>query len=266
MSLENKLKNLNSKLEKSDIKAVEKVIEVDINEIQPNNNNFYEISNLEDLTESIRLNGQIMPILLRKIRNDELNNKEIKYVIIDGERRFRATMQLGFVYIKSIIIDVDNESIEKLTLIEANNTRIKSTTEKALEYEMRKNLYKELGLTSIRDYIAQEDSISTSQQTRYNKIIEMNEESRQLVDNKVISIKDIDKLKSNSEIDINEQVRIIAEDNKASKVSKNELEEITLENKNKKKVAKLINEFEKNIHLFTDIDINQIEVIINNQK
>ena len=67
------------------------VEQIKVNKIIPNKSqprlDFYEES-LEGLAESIKENGLLQPISVRKNGN--------KYEIIAGERRFRACLMLGY--------------------------------------------------------------------------------------------------------------------------------------------------------------------------
>jgi len=66
---------------------------------------------LEDLANSIRVQGVIQPIIVRPIGVD-------RYEIIAGERRWRATQQAGLETIPAIIKDVSDESAIAMALIE----------------------------------------------------------------------------------------------------------------------------------------------------
>src|SRR2546421_10732645 len=71
--------------------ANEEMIEVDIDLIEPNSfqprTNFNE-ERLEELAQSIRSNGIIQPLLVRRIDNE-------KYQVVAGERRWRAAQRAG---------------------------------------------------------------------------------------------------------------------------------------------------------------------------
>lgn len=79
------------------------------NPMQPRRN--FDESDLIGLSESIKENGLLQPIL---VYEDELN----EFVLIAGERRFRATKMAGFDSIKAIIIQIDKDKLRELALIE----------------------------------------------------------------------------------------------------------------------------------------------------
>src|SRR5690554_438714 len=65
---------------------------------------------IEELAQSIKENGLIQPIIVRK-------NKD-KFQIVAGERRFRACSLLGHKEIEGIIRDFDDEKTSRVALIE----------------------------------------------------------------------------------------------------------------------------------------------------
>ena len=65
---------------------------------------------LNELAESIKENGVIQPIILRKV--------EEGYQIITGERRWRASKIAGLTAIPSIVRTIDTETTAKISLIE----------------------------------------------------------------------------------------------------------------------------------------------------
>lgn len=68
---------------------------------------------LDELTESIRQQGLIQPIVVRKLKT-----KELKYEIIAGERRWRASKQAKFEEVPVVIHDVDDQTCLAMAIIE----------------------------------------------------------------------------------------------------------------------------------------------------
>lgn len=89
------------------------VIKIKTNLIDPNRNQprleFFDES-LEGLAESIRENGLLQPITVRKI-ND-------RYELIAGERRFRACLLNGYEEIDAIVLEKSDEESANLALVE----------------------------------------------------------------------------------------------------------------------------------------------------
>jgi ParB family transcriptional regulator, chromosome partitioning protein len=78
-------------------------------EYQPRRNMTEEA--LEELAESIKAQGIIQPIVVRKVKNE-------KYEIIAGERRWRASQIAGLSEIPCLIKDVPDEAAIAMALIE----------------------------------------------------------------------------------------------------------------------------------------------------
>ena len=81
------------------------VVLIPHNEIKPNPNQprtHFDYDELEGLAQSIRANGILQPIILRKNENEE-------YELVSGERRLRAARMIGLNKIPSLIIDADSE-------------------------------------------------------------------------------------------------------------------------------------------------------------
>ena len=91
---------------------------------------------LEELAQSIRENGVITPITLRKTGDT--------YQIIAGERRWRASRLAGRTEIPAIVLDVDENTAYALALIENLQREDLNPMEEAEGY---RRLTQELGMT-----------------------------------------------------------------------------------------------------------------------
>ncbi len=90
------------------------VLEVKLEDIYPNPSQprkIFDPKALDELSSSIKVNGIIVPIVLNKDENG-------KYMIIAGERRFRASKMAGLETIPAIIKDYDDRKIQEISLIE----------------------------------------------------------------------------------------------------------------------------------------------------
>lgn len=65
---------------------------------------------MEELTDSIRQNGVLQPILVRKVGQ--------QYEIVAGERRYQAAKRAGLTSIPVVIRDISDDEVFKLALIE----------------------------------------------------------------------------------------------------------------------------------------------------
>ena len=93
-------------------KVVNKVVEIEVDKIIPNpyqpRKQFDD--DIEGLAESIRQNGLLQPLTVRK------NNE--KYELVAGERRLRAVKSLGFETVQCIIIDITERNSAVMALVE----------------------------------------------------------------------------------------------------------------------------------------------------
>ena len=104
--------------------------EIEISKINPNPNQprtEFDDEALEELATSIRANGIISPITLRKISDDN-------YQIIAGERRYRASKMVGLDKIPAYIRDVDDGQVMEMALIENIQREDLNAIEIALSY------------------------------------------------------------------------------------------------------------------------------------
>ncbi|PRC90638.1 ParB/RepB/Spo0J family partition protein [Solimicrobium silvestre] len=71
---------------------------------------------LAELAASIKAQGVMQPILVRPV--GEQSSGEIKYEIIAGERRFRASQMAGLTEVPVLVKDVDDQAAAAMALIE----------------------------------------------------------------------------------------------------------------------------------------------------
>jgi ParB family chromosome partitioning protein len=91
----------------------QRIEEIDTNLICPNPNQprrTFEQDKLDELTESIKKHGVIQPIIVRK-------NKDF-YIIIAGERRWRACKNASIKKIPCIVRDIESKNASEIALIE----------------------------------------------------------------------------------------------------------------------------------------------------
>lgn len=106
-----------------------KQINIPIEKVKPNEyqpREYFEEERLFELAQSIRENGLIQPIVVRK-KNDD-------YEIIAGERRYRAMMMIGYMEVPALVVDVEDEKMATLALIENVQRENLSVVEEAKAY------------------------------------------------------------------------------------------------------------------------------------
>ena len=137
---------------------MQEVVKIKINKIIPNKAqprlDFYDES-LEGLAESIKENGLLQPISVRKSGN--------KYELIAGERRYRACILIGRKEIEAIIYDKTDEESANLALIENVQREDLNAVEQALAM---KRIMRQEGLT--QDELA--SKLGYKQSTVANKL------------------------------------------------------------------------------------------------
>ncbi len=91
----------------------ENLLDLDLSEIKPNPyqpRKEFEESSLRELSDSIKNDGLIQPIIV----TEDIDG----YIIIAGERRFRASKLANLKTIKSIIIKIDDYKMREFALVE----------------------------------------------------------------------------------------------------------------------------------------------------
>ena len=114
--------------------------EVRMDDIRPNPNQprrEFDDDSLQELANSIRQIGVIQPITLRDMGDGT-------YIIIAGERRWRASQRVGLTTIPAYIRTVDDENMMEMALVENIQREDLTALEVALAYQ---NLIEQHNLT-----------------------------------------------------------------------------------------------------------------------
>lgn len=148
-----------------------------ISQIVPNKDQprkLFKEAELSELSDSIKLNGILQPLLVRK--------KGAKYEIVAGERRYQAAKLAGLEEVPVIIKDISDTEVFKLALIENLQRADLSPLEEARGY---KQLIKERSLT--QDEVAKLVSKSRSAVTNTLRLLDLPEEVQQFVEDGLIT-------------------------------------------------------------------------------
>lgn len=116
------------------------ISEIELSKIQPNPEqprSVFEEETLNELAVSIRALGVIQPITLKELSPD-------KYMIISGERRYRASLKAGLTEIPAYIKTAADENVVEMALIENIQREDLNSIEIALAYQKLIDTY---GLT-----------------------------------------------------------------------------------------------------------------------
>ena len=172
----------------------ESEMEIEISKIHPFKNHPFKVlddEKMQDLVESVKINGVLTPVLLRMDENED-------YEMVSGHRRMHAAQLAGLTTIPAIVRELsDDDAI--VTMVDANIQREELLpSEKAFAYKMKLDAMKRQGirtdLTCVqnehksgkksRELLGEQVGISSVQVTRYIRLTELIPELLDLVDNK----------------------------------------------------------------------------------
>ena len=171
----------------------ESALDIEIAKIRPFKDHPFKVTDdqkMQDLIESIRVNGILSPVILRTVGID-------RYEMISGHRRMHAAQQLGMDSIPAIVREMtDDEAV--VMMVDSNIQREELLpSEKAFAYKMKMDAMKRQGarsdLTSGQngpklavEVISEETSDSSRQIKRYIRLTELIPELLDFVDQKKI--------------------------------------------------------------------------------
>lgn len=96
-----------------EIKKSDGVVEVSLDLIDPNPNQprkNFDPTALKELSDSIKTHGVIQPIILNKTGN--------RYLIVAGERRYKASKMAGLTTIPAVVKNYTSQQIKEISLLE----------------------------------------------------------------------------------------------------------------------------------------------------
>ncbi|WP_413666115.1 ParB/RepB/Spo0J family partition protein [Mucilaginibacter sp. Mucisp86] len=125
---QNRNKETASPAEVNDLGSVNeiKLAEIEVNPFQPRTD--FDEQALTELSESIKLQGLIQPITLRKLSAH-------KYQLISGERRFRASKLAGLTQIPAYVRTANDQQMLEMALIENIQRENLNAIEVALSFQ-----------------------------------------------------------------------------------------------------------------------------------
>ncbi len=214
----------------SENKLSEEIIFLEISEIVPNGKQpryCFNEESIESLSNSIKLNGLLQPIVVRKVNNN-------KFEIVVGERRFRASKMAGLKKIPVIIKEINDEKSTLMALIENLQRENLNPVEEAKGFL---NLIKLYNLT--QDEVAKEVGRSRSAVANSIRLLSLPSEILEYVENSVLTEGHARALLSISDLNL---MKSLALKSIESKLSVRELEKLcsqTKQNKKSKRIKKL---------------------------
>jgi ParB family chromosome partitioning protein len=94
---------------------------------------------LEELANSIKAQGVMQPIVVRPVQNP--SNEKVRYEIVAGERRWRATQLAGLDTIPAVVRDVTDDAAIAMALIENIQRENLNPIEEAFALQRLKDEY-----------------------------------------------------------------------------------------------------------------------------
>jgi ParB family chromosome partitioning protein len=155
------------------------MVEIDLDLIEPNNfqpRTSFNEERLEQLAQSIKSNGIIQPLLVRKISDG-------KYQLVAGERRWRAAQRAGLREVPCVVKEIPEDKMLELALIENIQRQELNAIEEAHAY---KRLIESLGLT--QEMVAQRVGRDRTFITNYLRLLRLPEDIQRLVEAEQISM------------------------------------------------------------------------------
>ncbi|MGE0882398.1 MAG: ParB/RepB/Spo0J family partition protein [Blastocatellales bacterium] len=157
----------------------DELLEVDIDLIEPNPDQprlHFNESKLEELAQSIRSNGLVQPILLRRVSNG-------RYQIVAGERRWRAAQKAGLHKVNAVIRSIPDAKLLELALIENIQRQELNPIEEAQAYQ---RLIQNLGLT--QDEVAKRVGKDRSSIANYLRLLKLPAKIQQMLEEDLLTM------------------------------------------------------------------------------
>lgn len=132
-------KGINALFPGEDLEPLEVVQQISLVDIKPNPfqpRKVFDEEALKELAESIKEHGVLQPIIIRK--------KGSKFEIVVGERRYRASQEVGLEEIPAVVRELNNQQMMELAILENLQREDLTPIEEAEAYQ---KLMEHLSLT-----------------------------------------------------------------------------------------------------------------------
>lgn len=257
-------RGLSDLLQENEIQNVgkEEVLDIALDLIEPNPyqpRKHFDETSLNELAESIRTNGVLQPIIIKKVHNG--------YLLVAGERRCKAAKIAGFTTIPAIVRDYNNEYLAELALLENIQREDLTIVEEAEAYQ---NAITSLNLTHLelakkigksRSYVSNTLGILTLPQA---VIDEINQGNISMGHARALSkLKDVERIHKIAEMVITGHLTVrdiemlVKTEKKKKEIKKREVSESLV---NELKITKT--KLEQQLHLVKPIKVNENRLII----
>ncbi len=156
----------------------EDLLEIDIDLIEPSPaqpRTHFDEGRLEELAQSIRSNGIVQPLLVRR--------RGAGYELVAGERRWRAAQRAGLQRVPAVVREIPDDKLLELALVENIQRQELNAIEEAHAY---KKLIESLGLT--QETVAQRVGRDRSFVTNYLRLLRLPDDIQRLVEEEKLSM------------------------------------------------------------------------------
>lgn len=240
----------------------EEVLDIALDMIEPNPyqpRKHFDETSLNELAESIRVNGVLQPIIIKKVHNG--------FILVAGERRCKAAKIAGFSTIPAIVRDYNNEYLAELALLENIQREDLTIVEEAEAYQ---NAINSLNLTHLelakkigksRSYVSNTLGILTLPEA---VIDEINHGNISMGHARALSkLKDVDRIHKIAEMIITGHMTVrdiealVKSEEKKKEIKKREVPETLKSN-----VKQLKIQLESSLHLTNPIKCNENRLTI----
>lgn len=160
------------------VEVLKQATQVAISKIKPNRyqpRTHFADDELGSLTESIRREGVLMPILLRPSGDG--------YELIAGERRWRASQAAGLTEIPAVVRDVGDMQALELAIIENEQRDDLTAIESARAYN---RMLQEFGCT--QQQVAEKIGVSRVQVSNLIRLLQLSDELQKMIENRELSM------------------------------------------------------------------------------
>ncbi len=155
----------------------EELLDLDLDLIEPNSEQprtRFKEENLEELSQSIRANGIVQPIIVRR--------RGSRYQIVAGERRWRAAQRAGLQKVPAVVREVSDSKLLELALVENIQRHDLNPIEEAKAY---KNLISTVGLT--QEMVAERVGKNRTVVTTSLRLLKLPDDIQRLIEEEKIS-------------------------------------------------------------------------------
>lgn len=158
--------------------VMKQAVQISLSSIRPNTyqpRTRFASQELESLTDSVRREGVLMPILLRPQGEG--------YELIAGERRWRAAQAAGLQEIPAVVRDVDDLQALELAIIENEQRDDLTAIESARAYY---KMIEEFGCT--QQQVAEKIGVSRVQVSNLVRLLQLPDRIQHMIENRELSM------------------------------------------------------------------------------